>query len=74
MEENAKKVIGSTVRTGAAIVAGALIARGLPPELVNSLVDPAAAALTGTLVAGAVYGWSLLEKFSREYVRKKLGL
>lgn len=54
--------LGSLARTVGAVASGVLISRGLPPEAVAAIVDPATQALTGALVYVGVQVWSLFEK------------
>lgn len=60
------KVIGSVVRTVGATLSGVLIANGLPPEVVEPLVDPVASAVVGGVLALGLQIWSLLEKKARK--------
>jgi hypothetical protein len=48
-EIDSEGFIGSVGRTAAAVLSGVLIARGLPPELVASIMDPATAVIIGSL-------------------------
>lgn len=65
------KLIGSIVRTGAAVLSGVLISKGVPPEVVDSVVNPASAALVGFLGYFGVQWWSIAEKKVREEVKKR---
>lgn len=62
VEEKGKKAIGAAVRAGFQIVAGALIAKGISPELVGPIADQGTALVTGLGVAAFSYGWSLIQK------------
>lgn len=54
--------LGSLARTVGAVASGVLISRGLPPEAVSAIIDPATQALTGALVYVGIQIWSLFEK------------
>ena len=64
-----KKIVGSVVRTALAGLGGALIAKGLPADWVNPLVDQGAALITGALLWGGAQAWSIFEKKAKDKIR-----
>ena len=66
-----QKLLGSVVRTSLAGLAGALIAKGLPADWVNPLVDQGSALIVGFVVWGGTQAWSIAEKKLRDEFQKR---
>jgi hypothetical protein len=57
-----KVISGSVARTITAAAAGVLIAKGVPEEYVNYLVEPANQAIAGAILFAGAQAWSLIQK------------
>lgn len=66
-----KPYAGAIARTATGVLGGVLISKGVPPEIVERLVDPVNQALAGALVVAATTGWSLFQKYM--FKKKLLG-
>lgn len=67
-----KVISGSIARTITATAAGVLIARGVPAEYVNYLVEPANQAIAGAFLLFGTQAWSLIQKaiFKKNLIEK----
>lgn len=54
--------LGSVSRTIGAVLSGVLISKGLPPETVAAIADPATQVIAGALGYVGVQLWSLFQK------------
>lgn len=70
-----KVISGSVARTITATAAGALIARGVPSEYVNYIIEPANQAIAGAILLFGVQAWSLIQKaiFKKNLIDKLAG-
>ena len=57
-----KVVSGSIARTITAAAAGVLIAKGVPADYVNYIVEPANQAIAGAILFVGAQAWSLVQK------------
>lgn len=69
VEKKGKKAIGAAVRGALQVGAGVLIARGLPADLVNPAADALGGAVTGAVVFGFSYVWSLIQKRALPFLK-----